>query len=245
MIVAVLSEKGGTRKATLATNLAGMRAAAGSRRQVLLVDADRQGSASYWAEQRRTTARPAVTCLQKFGRALARDLRALAPRYDDVIIDVAAGDSQDLEDVLRVAERVLIPVQPAGLDVWTLGLLDDRVAEAQAVNPSLTAFVVLNRASPNPRDRDTHDAQQAMAACVHLRVAPVVIRERVAIKRAAPAGLSVQEYTPRDAKATAELAQVYQLAFPEKRASHGHSTRDPRPARGYTGQRPRRAAPPQ
>lgn len=161
MIVAVLGEKGGTGKTTLATNLAGMRAAAG--RQVLLVDADRQGSASYWAEQRRTTAHPAVTCLQKFGRALARDLRALAPRYEDVIVDVAAGDSPDLEDVLRMAERVLIPVQPAGLDVWTLGLLDDRVAEAQAVNPSLTAFVVLNRASPNPRDRDTHDAQQAMA----------------------------------------------------------------------------------
>jgi len=242
MIVAVLGEKGGTGKTTLATNLAGMRAAARAGRQVLLVDADRQGSASYWAEQRRTTARPAVTCLQKFGRALARDLRALAPRYDDVIIDVAAGDSQDLEDVLRVAERVLIPVQPAGLDVWTLGLLDDRVAEAQAVNPSLTAFVVLNRASPNPRDRDTHDAQQAMAACTHLRVAPVVIRERVAIKRAAPAGLSVQEYTPRDAKATAELAQVYQLAFAEKRASHGHPTRQPRPARGHSGQRPQRPA---
>jgi len=242
MIVAVLGEKGGTGKTTLATNLAGLRAAAGAGLQVLLVDADRQGSASYWAEQRRTTARPAVTCLQKFGRALARDLRALAPRYDDIIIDVAAGDSQDLEDVLRVAERVLIPVQPAGLDVWTLGLLDDRVAEAQAVNPTLTAFVVLNRASPNPRDRDTHDAQQAMAACVHLRIAPVVIRERVAIKRATPAGLSVQEYTPRDPKATAELAQVYQLAFAEKRASHGHSTRQPRPARRHPGQRPQRPA---
>jgi len=67
-------------------------------------------------------------------------------------------------------------------------------------------------------------------------------RERVAIKRAAPAGLSVQEYTPRDPKATAELAQVYQLAFAEKRASHGHPTRQPRPARGHSGQRPQRPA---
>jgi len=240
MIVAVLGEKGGTGKTTLATNLAGMRAAAG--RQVLLVDADRQGSASYWAEKRRATTCPAVACLQKLGRAVARDLPALAPRYADIIVDVAAGDSPDLEAVLRVAARVLLPVQPAGLDVWTLGLLEDRVAEAQAVNPTLTAFVVLNRASPNPRDRDTHDAQQAIAACAHLRIAPVVIRERVAIKRATPAGLSVQEYTPRDAKATAELAQVYQLAFAEKRASHGHSTRQPRPARGHTGQRPQRPA---
>jgi ABC-type Na+ transport system ATPase subunit NatA len=50
MIVAVLGEKGGTGKTTLATNLAGMRAAEG--RDVLIIDADRQGSASYWAEKR-------------------------------------------------------------------------------------------------------------------------------------------------------------------------------------------------
>ena len=243
MIVAVLGEKGGTGKTTLATNLAGMRAEAG--RQVLLVDADRQGSASYWAEQRRATTCPAVACLQKFGRALPRALRELAPRYDDVIVDVAAGDSQDLEEVLRVADRVLLPVQPAGLDVWTLGLLDERVAEAHGVNPTLVAFVVLNRASSNPRDRDTHEAQEAMAACAHLQVAAVVIRERVAIKRATPGGLSVKEYTPRDAKAVAELAQFYQIAFAEERAHHGRSTRDPRPARSHPGQRPRRPAPPQ
>ena len=158
------------------------------------------------------------------------------------MVDVAAGESQDLVEVLRVADRVLLPVQPAGLDVWTLGLLDERVAEAHGVNPTLVAFVVLNRASCNPRDRDTHEAQDAMAACAHLRVAAVVIRERVAIKRATPGGLSVKEYTPRDVKAVAELAQFYQIAFAEERAHHGHSTRQPRPARGHTGQRPQRPA---
>lgn len=223
MIIAVLGEKGGTGKTTLATNLAGRRARAGH--QVLLVDADRQGSASYWAEHRRTTAHPAVTCLPKFGRALGREIRALASRYDDIIVDVAAGDSPDLEAVLQLATRVLIPVQPAGLDVWTLGLLDARVAEAQAVNPTLVAFVILNRASTNPRDRDTAEAQQAMAAWSHLQVAPVVLRERVAIKRATPAGLSVEEYLPRDPKAILELAQVYQLAFAKETAPHGDSTR--------------------
>jgi Mrp family chromosome partitioning ATPase len=47
MIVAILGEKGGTGKTTLAVNLAGLRATEG--RDVLLLDADRQGSASYWA----------------------------------------------------------------------------------------------------------------------------------------------------------------------------------------------------
>jgi chromosome partitioning protein len=243
MIIAVVGEKGGTGKTTVATNLAGMRAAAG--RQVVLVDADRQGSASYWAEHRRRTAFPAVTCVQKFGRALSRTLQTLASHYDDVIVDVAAGDRPELDDVLRVANRVFTPVQPAGLDVWTLGLLDDRVAEAQQVNPTLVAFVVLNRASANPRDRDTHDAHNAIATCTHLQSTLVVLRERVAVKRATPAGLSVTEYTPHDAKACAELTQLYHLAFAEETISYGHSSQDTDHSHHHSRQRPRRTPAPQ
>jgi chromosome partitioning protein len=69
MSVAVLGEKGGTGKTTLATNLAGMRAADG--RDVLLLDAGRQGSASYWPEKR-SDKHPQlrqVESVQKFGRA--------------------------------------------------------------------------------------------------------------------------------------------------------------------------------
>ena len=50
MIVVVLSAKGGTGKTTLATNLAGLRSSA--ERNVLLIDSDRQGSASAWADKR-------------------------------------------------------------------------------------------------------------------------------------------------------------------------------------------------
>ena len=46
MIVLIGGEKGGTGKTTIATNLAALRAMAG--RDVLLVDTDPQGSASYW-----------------------------------------------------------------------------------------------------------------------------------------------------------------------------------------------------
>ena len=51
MIIALLAEKGGTGKTTLATNLAGMRGCRGTPR-VLLVDADRQGSSRFWARTR-------------------------------------------------------------------------------------------------------------------------------------------------------------------------------------------------
>ena len=79
MIVAVLGEKGGTGKTTFATNLAGMRAGAG--RDVLIVDADRQGSASYWAEARERQEVAAVASVQKFGTGLVRAVADMARRY--------------------------------------------------------------------------------------------------------------------------------------------------------------------
>jgi chromosome partitioning protein len=217
MIVAVLGEKGGTGKTTLATNLAGMRAADG--RDVLLIDADRQGSASYWAEKR-SDKHPhlrAVQSVQKFGEGLMRTVRDLERRYDDILIDAGAGDSREVESALRVAALAIIPVQPAGLDVWTLGLIDDRVGEAQAVNPALVASVVLNRTSPHPNDRDVDDAREAIGGCQHLQLATSGICDRVAIKRAAPAGLTVMEYKPFDAKAAEELQHLYRLAFTPQR----------------------------
>jgi chromosome partitioning protein len=219
MIVAVLGEKGGTGKTTFATNLAGMRASEGEGRDVLLIDADRQGSAGYWAEKRGTAHAhlPAVQSVQKFGEGLMRTVRDMARRYSDLVIDAGAGDSREVDSALRVADIAIIPVQPAGLDVWTLGLIDDRVGEAQTVNPGLVAYVVLNRTSPNPKDRDADDAREAIEGCHHLHLAAGSICDRVAIKRAAPAGLTVMEYKPFDVKAADELQHLYTLAFTPRR----------------------------
>jgi chromosome partitioning protein len=213
MIVAVLGEKGGTGKTTFATNLAGMRATA--KCDVLIVDADRQGSASYWAEARERQEVAVVASVQKFGPGLVRAVADMARRYADVVIDIAAGDSREIEGALRTADRVLIPVQPAGLDVWTLGIIDERVGEAKVANPKLEAFVVINRASPNPRDNDVHEAREAIGDCQNFVIAETVVRERVAIKRAAPKGLTVSEYRPADPKAAEELDALYRLAFAE------------------------------
>lgn len=220
MIVAVLGEKGGTGKTTFSTNLAGMRAAAG--RDVLVVDADRQGSASYWAEAREEKGVTSVSCVQKFGDGLARAIRDMSRRYDDVVIDIASGDSREIEGALRVADKVIIPVQPSGIDVWTLGLLDDRINEAMQGNKKLTAHVVINRASTNPRDNDAQDAKDAMAGCGTLDITDVVVRDRVSIKRAVPFGLTAIEYKPSDSKATTEMNELYKLAFGENGHKNGN-----------------------
>ena len=137
----------------------------------------------------------------------------MARRYSDVIIDVGAGDTREMEGALRVADYAIIPIQPAGLDVWTLGLLDDRVNEALANNEDLKAMVILNRVSTNPRDRDEEEAREAIAACENLLISDVTVHDRVAIKRAAPKGLIAREYKPFDAKSSQEMKAVYEIAF--------------------------------
>ena len=220
MIVAVLGEKGGTGKTTFSTNLAGMRSASG--RDVLVVDADRQGSSSYWAEAREEKGLTSVSCVQKFGDGLARAIKDMSRRYDDVVIDIASGDSREIEGALRVADRVIIPLQPSGIDVWTLGLLDDRISQAMQGNKNLTAHVVINRASTNPRDNDAADAQNAMAVCETLTITDVVVRDRVSIKRAVPAGITASEYKPVDSKAASEMTELYNLAFGENGHRNGN-----------------------
>jgi chromosome partitioning protein len=220
VIVAVLGEKGGTGKTTFSTNLAGMRSATG--RDVLVVDADRQGSSSYWAEAREEKGLTSVSCVQKFGDGLARAIKDMSRRYDDVVIDIASGDSREIDGALRVADMVIIPVQPSGIDVWTLGLLDDRISEAKQGNKKLTAHVVINRASTNPRDKDAKDAIDAMAGCGTLNITDVVVRDRVSIKRAVPAGITASEYRPVDDKAALEMTELYKLAFGENGYKNGN-----------------------
>ena len=70
-------------------------------------------------------------------------------------------------------------------------------------------------ASANPRDNDVHEAREAIGDCQSFVIAEVVVRERVAIKRAAPKGLTVAEYRPADPKAAEELDALYRLAFAE------------------------------
>ena len=138
MIVLVGGQKGGVGKTTLAVNLAAMRSRAG--RDVLLVDADRQGSANLWAGIRHEDPRNApVPCVQKVGKGLAADIRDLATRYEDVVMDAGGQDSVELRAAMAIAEFALFPIQPSIFDAATLETLAELVAQAQALNTRLVA----------------------------------------------------------------------------------------------------------
>lgn len=212
MVIAVLGEKGGTGKTTFAVNLAGIRACQGYR--VLLVDADRQGSSTFWVENRRTRSGELALpdTLAQYGN-LASMLGRVSAYYDDIVLDVGAGDTDEMRSALLVADLAITPVKPAGMDMWTMGLVNDLVGAALGQNPQLECFAALNMASPNPKSRDTVEALAALGHLDNIKTAPAIIRQRVAYSRASTLGLTAAELKPLQRKAVDEFTHIYDLAF--------------------------------
>jgi chromosome partitioning protein len=213
MIVLIGGEKGGTGKTTLATNLAAMRALAG--RDVLLIDTDPQGSANYWAQSRdEEKINPRVACVQKFGKGIPAEVKDLATRYDDIIIDAGGRDSVELRSSMVIAEKVYIPIQPSQFDIWTLGQMDELVETARGFNPGLQARVIISRSSTNPSVRESDQAGQLLLADFpNLDLADVTIRDRIAYRKAAKDGMAIVELSPKDSKATEEMEMFYKEVY--------------------------------
>ena len=212
MIVLIGGEKGGVGKTTIAVNLAAMRRRAG--RDVLLVDADGQGSASLWAGIRREDGRVrAVPCVQKRGKGLAADVRDLAARYDDVVVDAGGRDSVELRAALTAAHLAVFPIQPSLFDAATLETLAELAAQARGFNGGLATAVVVNRASPNPRVKEADDAKDLIAAYDGLRLLDVLLRDRIVFRKTARDGLCVPEADVRDPSAEAEVNALYREVF--------------------------------
>jgi len=212
-IVLFGGEKGGTGKTTLATNMAVMLALQG--KDVLLLDTDRQGTASFWATVREETEiEPRIACVQKFGKGLASQVRDLAERYDEIIIDAGGRDSMELRYALGVCDRAYIPVQPFQFDIWTIRQMDDLVEIAQGLNEKLQAFIVLNRVSTNPAVREDQETLTFFReeGFQHLGMVSSVLRDRIALRKSARDGLSVIEWK-QDKKATEEMNQLFSEVY--------------------------------
>ena len=212
MIVTIGNTKGGVGKTTLAVNIAIARMAQG--RDVLLIDGDEQKTASTFTELRSSElGKAGYTAVSLTGAAIRTQVRQLAPKYDDIVIDVGGRDTGSLRAALTVTDTLLIPVQPRTFDIWAVDQIAELVKEAREIN-DLRALIFLNAA--DAQGRDNREAAEAIREVSGLEMLDITIGRRKAFPNAAAAGKSVIEQRPPDRKAVEELEAVMQALYREK-----------------------------
>lgn len=204
-IVTIACQKGGVGKSTLTTNLASAFVDAG--RVTAILDMDTQGSAYEWGKIRKRNGLRAPAALSVTAVSLDERLEELAEAgFEVAIIDTKGAGDRDAAKAVRIADLVLIPVQPSSADLRALGLTLDMVDYERKLG-----FTFLNRCP-----HDGPDAALAEDAIRKARglVSGIRIGERKAFKRAMGAGQSVFEYrNPHDKRldlaAVAEMQRLY------------------------------------
>ena len=202
------SYKGGPGKSTLATNFAVMRAMSG--RDVLLVDSDRQGSATLWSALRSSAGlTPSITCMSAFGEGVNFEIDKLAPKFDDVVIDTAGHDATELRSAMLTADIMVTPVEIAVFSTATLGQLQHVVRQGRAFNRALRCFLVPNRVSTNKSRGATQldRFMKASEAITEFIVTQAILHERSAYPDMSELGRVVEEST--DTKARSEIRAVF------------------------------------
>lgn len=157
-VIALLNQKGGVGKTTLSVNLARALQLRGWR--VLIIDTDPQGSAQDWCQagQDHGLDMPVVVGVER--PTLEKSIPQLRHAFDIIIIDGAAKLQDMTVSALKVADIVLIPVQPTALDIWATEDLAELVKARQAVTEGKpkAAFLVNRQISGTRLAGDADDA---------------------------------------------------------------------------------------
>ena len=126
-VVVIANPKGGVGKSTLSTQVAGYFASRGH--AVMLGDADRQQSSRLWLDLRPPTARPIQTW-QLDMEQIARPPKGTT----HVVLDTPAGlHGRRFKDIMKLADKVLVPLQPSVFDIFaTRAFLDELAQNAHA-----------------------------------------------------------------------------------------------------------------
>lgn len=193
MITVVGNLKGGTGKSTVAFNLALWLAF--EDRDIQVCDLDPQG-----------TLRDALDVREEEGFDPIPELLAKLPAKPkgEVIVDVGLSGQEAMNDALKRASRILIPVAPSQADVWStqrfLGMVDEQLGKKK--KPEMIAFI--NRGDTHPLARETKEALEALHQLKGIRVIDARLGQRTAFRRSFSEGLAVFELEP-SGKAAEEI----------------------------------------
>jgi chromosome partitioning protein len=213
MILVFGGIKGGVGKTTLATNMAILRSQQG--KDVLLVDADDQATASDFTSVRNETLAErggaGYTSVKLHGAAVRSEVMRLMAKYDDIAIDVGGRDTAGQRAALSVADIYVVPFLPGSFDVWTLDSVANLVEEACAFNDKLKAICIINRA--DAQGNDNAEAAAIASEIPNLTYLDAPLGNRKAFRSAAAQGLAVNELKPNDPKAIAEVEKLFKYLF--------------------------------
>jgi chromosome partitioning protein len=208
-IIAVVAQKGGTGKTTLAAHLA-VEAEMTGPRPIVLIDLDPQASLRGWYEKR-TNETPLLvdTPITILGiRRMAAGIRSMAATLEDlrargaglVLIDTAPHITTSATAASMVADLVVIPTRAGSLDIEAIGATVDIAHQVEG-----EAVIVLN--AVRPRGSLTQEARQALEV-YGLPICPTAIVNRAALADALIDGRGVQELDPKG-KGAGEIREVW------------------------------------
>ncbi len=124
-VVVVANPKGGVGKSTVATNIAGYFASQGH--AVMLGDADRQQSSHLWLRLRPPNARP-IASWEVDASHVAKPPKGVT----HVVLDTPAGlHGKALRNIVKAADKVVVPLQPSIFDIYATREFLDELAALQ------------------------------------------------------------------------------------------------------------------
>ncbi|HEX4504254.1 MAG TPA: ParA family partition ATPase [Alphaproteobacteria bacterium] len=197
-VLTLAQQKGGAGKTTLAAQLAVAFAAGG--KNVALVDIDPQGSLARWFALREAAGKAGRIGLTAVtGWRAQATVDKLKATHDLVLVDSAPHAEIEAKIAARVADLIVVPMQPSPLDLWAT-----EPTLALARSEKRKALIVLNR------DQTRMKLSEALAgpiAELGADVAETTIGSRTAFAASMMEGLGVVETAPRT-KAAAEIVAL-------------------------------------
>lgn len=207
-IIAVLNQKGGSGKTTIATNLARALQMAGQ--SVLLIDSDPQGSARDW----HAASEGAYLSVIGLDRpTLDKDIKAITGQHQWLIIDGAPQIENIAIAAIKCADVILIPVQPSPYDIWACADLVEIIKARQQVTDGKpkAAFVISRLIKNTQVGREIREILEEY----QLPVFNNVTTQRVVYVSSASSGQSVLDVETKGEAANeirALMQEVMQLA---------------------------------